>query len=211
MAIPFFEEDMDILGSLGDDPKSEDGLTTEEFKTRFDEAGKKIKEFLNKTLIPAINVTFDADELAAYIFSKVVSINGDTMKGNLDMNRNRIMYLADPVDATDSANKGYVDNKAQEVEKYVDEKVKRFKLTLLSTNWLGSSAPYTQTISVNGISDDDEPHYGPVYTGGNDTKVAEKEAWALIDDLDTADGSVTFTCFEEKPEIDLTVQMEVHR
>ena len=54
------------------------------------------------------------------------------------------------------------------------------------------------------------PHYGPVYSEDTETALAEKEAWMLVDDMDTADGSVTFTCFEEKPEINVTVQMEVH-
>ena len=32
-----------------------------------------------------------------------------------------------------------------------------------------------------------------------------------VDDLDSAAGSVTFTCFEDKPGIDLTIQLEVNR
>ena len=79
-----------------------------------------------------------------------------------------------------------------------------------ASGW-SESAPYTQTIVVDSILSDDTPHYGVVYSADIDTALAQKEAFALVDDLDTADGSVTFTCFEEKPEADLTIQLEVNR
>ena len=50
-----------------------------------------------------------------------------------------------------------------------------------------------------------------VYSQDPETALGEKENWALVDDLDTAEGAVTFTCFQEKPTLALTVQMEVNR
>ena len=83
-------------------------------------------------------------------------------------------------------------------------------VNLPAANW-SSSAPYTQTIQIDGILGTDRPHYGVVYAADQDLRLAQKEAFAMIDDLDTADGSVTFTCFEDKPGVDLTIQMEVNR
>jgi hypothetical protein len=95
--------------------------------------------------------------------------------------------------------------------KYVDDTVANTHMTatvtLLASGW-SEAAPYTQTVSVAGIAATDMAHYGLVYT---DNREAEKEAFALVDELDSADGTVTFTCFEEKPETDLTIQMEVNR
>lgn len=71
MAIPLFEENMDIISELGDYPQTDDGLTTEEFKSIFDEAGKKIKKFLNEVLIPNINNVVDADVLKQYISNEI--------------------------------------------------------------------------------------------------------------------------------------------
>lgn len=73
------------------------------------------------------------------------------------------------------------------------------------------AAPYTQTVAVEGILETDTPHWSVVYSADTTTALAEKEAFAMVDDLDTANGSVTFTCFEDKPSVDLTVQMEVNR
>lgn len=90
---------------------------------------------------------------------------------------------------------------------YVDGKHFEATVTLLASGWAGT--PYTQTIAVEGILATDKPHYGVVLSG--DTKLEQKEAFALVDDLDTEDGSITFTCLEDKPEVDLTVQLEVNR
>ena len=96
-------------------------------------------------------------------------------------------------------------------KKYVDEKVKTFNIVLTVNDWEGDKAPYKQIIGIEGILGTDRPYYGPVYSEDTTTMLAEKEAFGYVDDLDTADGSVTFTCFEDKPETNVTVQMEVHR
>ena len=90
---------------------------------------------------------------------------------------------------------------------YADGLHKIFAVTVPASGW-SASAPYTQTIAVEGILATDTPHWGVVYS---DDALAEKEAFSVVDDLDTAAGSVTFTCFEEKPGVDLTIQMEVNR
>ena len=100
---------------------------------------------------------------------------------------------------------------AENAVKYVDDKVKRFNVVLTVNDWEGDKAPYKQTIGIEGILATDRPHYGAVYSEDTTTMLAEKETFGYVDDLDTADGSVTFTCFEDKPEINVNVQMEVHR
>lgn len=81
----------------------------------------------------------------------------------------------------------------------------------LPANGWSKSAPYTQTVAVEGILATDRPHFGAVLSDNLETALAEKEAFAMVDELDTADGSVTVTCLEDKPSVALTVQMEVNR
>jgi hypothetical protein len=57
MAIPKFSEDMNIISRIGDKPGEDSGLTTEQFKAKFDEGNKKIQDYLNDTLVPAIENT----------------------------------------------------------------------------------------------------------------------------------------------------------
>lgn len=84
-------------------------------------------------------------------------------------------------------------------------------LELTAGGWEGSEAPYTQTLAATGMLATDCPHYGAVYSGTAAEKLAQKEAFALVDDLESANGSVTFFCFEEKPETMITVQLQVNR
>lgn len=51
MSIPEFTEDMNIISSLPDKPT----LSPEDLKKKFDEGSKKIKDFINNTLRPAVN------------------------------------------------------------------------------------------------------------------------------------------------------------
>lgn len=46
-----FNEDMDIIAALSDTP----GLAASELKAKFDEGGRAIKQYINDTLVPAIN------------------------------------------------------------------------------------------------------------------------------------------------------------
>ena len=103
------------------------------------------------------------------------------------------------------------ENAEKNAKDYTDSKRKVFNITLTTNDWEGDSAPYTQTIGIEGILETDRPHYGPVYDADQEVRVAQKESFAMVDDLDTADGSVTFTCFDDKPEVNIPIQMEVNR
>ena len=124
---------------------------------------------------------------------------GGTMTGPIAMDGNKVTGLAEPDQSSDAATKGYVDGRHI-----------LFNLTLTAAGWTGEG-PYTQTVAVEGILATDMPHYSLVYDANQDTRLSQKEAFACVDDLDTGDGSVTFTCFEERPEADLHIQMEVNR
>lgn len=128
---------------------------------------------------------------------------GIAMQGDINMNGNSLSGIKIPETADDAANKGYV-------ESYVDSKHFFRDVTLTAAGW-SKAAPFTQTVEVEGILTTDRPHYGVVLSDDMETALAEMDAFAMVNDLDTAAGSVTFTCLEEKPAVALNIQMEVNR
>lgn len=84
-----------------------------------------------------------------------------------------------------------------------------YTVTFPAADWLGDTAPYTQTVAVEGILATDSPIVDILLTEGNET--AELEAWGYIGRIDTAADSITVTCFEDVPAVDLNLQIKVVR
>lgn len=64
-----FTKDMKIIAALGDNPNSDNDLTAQGLKEKFDEGGREIKTYINGTLIPEIQNAFTEyiDEVDALI------------------------------------------------------------------------------------------------------------------------------------------------
>ena len=123
---------------------------------------------------------------------------GGAMTGNIDLGGNALTNVKSPAADADAATKGYV-----------DEKRKTFTATV-GTGWTGSG-PYTQTVTVSGILASDMPHVVPVYDADNTTAQAQREAWGCVSRGVAAAGGIQFTCFEDKPETAIPIQIEVMR
>lgn len=54
MAIEKLTADLNIIQKLDDEPNDVGGLTAQELKTTFDKAGNTIQQYINGTLIPAL-------------------------------------------------------------------------------------------------------------------------------------------------------------
>ena len=122
--------------------------------------------------------------------------SGGTMSGAINMGSKKITNLAAPTNPGDSANKSYVDGKRLSSA--------TAGTVTLTTDWGNGE----QEVSVSGILASDMPHWGIVY---GDNKEAEKEAFALVDELETSAGKFTFRCFGDVPTVALTIQWEVNR
>ena len=82
-------------------------------------------------------------------------------------------------------------------------------VTLPVSGW-SAAAPYTQTVSVEGLIAEDSPILVKVIADGATPEQvkAYNKAFGMIDDGDTADGQATFKCYNKKPTIDMTVGLK---
>ena len=88
--------------------------------------------------------------------------------------------------------------------------VKYFTGTLLADGWTGTSSPFSQEITVNGILETDKPKVDMVASDTYATAETEIEAWGYVYRVVTSQNGVTAYA-TEKPEVSLNIQIEVIR
>lgn len=82
-------------------------------------------------------------------------------------------------------------------------------VTLPASGWQGSTAPYTQQIAVEGMTAEWNPGT-PVAVPGtldNDGLIALQEALGALGAIESKEGSLLFTCPEEKPSVNMTLRV----
>lgn len=113
---------------------------------------------------------------------------------------------------------GINDNPAEEdkaVVAYSAKKIDNFEkvitVTFLATGWTGGSAPYEQTINVEGITAEDEPMLAKYREGEFDVATAKayNKAFGMLADGEgiTGDGTITWKTIK-KPAIDITIALK---
>lgn len=161
-------------------------------------------------LLQQLNTLVDSDTVGTLIaqINSAVKKSGDTITGDLNMDGNRVKGCNVPVDSSDVATKEYVDNGLADIQAAVETLV--VSATLTASGW-SASAPYTQTVAVAGVTAGKPPYITPVYSGVTATDIALREACAAVSYAKPGAGTVTFVCLEDKPGVNIPIQVEVKR
>ena len=99
------------------------------------------------------------------------------------------------------------DKNMNDLEDRIAETTRILKDTLRVSGWSSDGPPYTQTLQIEGILETDQPIIAKGEPATKDTasyKALAKNA-AFIDSAETADGSITFTCWNKKPTVDIPI------
>lgn len=84
-----------------------------------------------------------------------------------------------------------------------------FSTTLAAANW-SETAPYSQTIIVEGITENDKPYiFVDLSTATEDTVDSIEAEWAKVKYALTSENTITFYCIKETPAIDISIEGEV--
>lgn len=78
-----------------------------------------------------------------------------------------------------------------------------------STNGWSDTVPYTQTIAVEGITESLNPRIDLIVSDNVVTGKKEEIAFSYFTRVTTGDGILTAYCYETKPNIDVTIMIEV--
>lgn len=97
---PEFLDDVEVISKLGDNPGSDDDLTADQLKAKFDEAPVAIKAYLVRLVETLENLFSDSGG----------AISGGNMTGTLNMNQYSLTGLTTPSGDSDATNKKYVDD-----------------------------------------------------------------------------------------------------
>lgn len=76
MAIPKLLSDLNIISKLGDYPGSDDNLTADQFKAKFDEAPLLIQKYINDVLLPQLDQQVDVTALVNAILDTTLAQTG---------------------------------------------------------------------------------------------------------------------------------------
>ncbi|MDD3251907.1 MAG: hypothetical protein PHV18_05035 [Lachnospiraceae bacterium] len=83
------------------------------------------------------------------------------------------------------------------------------RIALSASGW-SPSAPFTQVVSVPGVTAADAPVIGMSIAEGTtavDVKLQNK-AWACVDRAVTGAGTITFYCYNKKPTVDFAANVK---
>lgn len=119
------------------------------------------------------------------------------------------------IETTDLAGPSTFNPKYQKLldnDNFLYDRIKRinepFPVTLTAAGWAGSAAPYTQTVAVQGMTDECNPNLVSMLADGANeaTQKAYNKAFGLVaaGTGTTGNGAVTFKVYK-KPEIDIIV------
>lgn len=143
------------------------------------------------------NVELEAENVGA------LPSAGGLMTGNIVMNSHQIKALGAPTDSADAATKGYVDTALSNAKTIAKT------ATLTAAGW-SASAPYTQSVTVSGLTDTKRAMAYPVYGSNTDINLALKEACGMVSFASRSGNVLTFTCLEDKPTVDIPITVEVY-
>lgn len=201
MALPIFEGDADVISQLSNQPNDNDGLSAAQLKAKFDEFGSTFKDYLNNTLIPALETAINA--AAAGIGSEGFSgaiIRDGTITAEKLSSTAGFQAIVEAVIRDGAVSDSKLSVELQTLLATIINKAvfTQTSVTLLSNGWSSNE----QTVTVAGVTATN----AVLATGGEDDTShkawSNNDIWCVSQSAD----SLTFAC-STVPTSDVTVNI----
>ena len=144
MEFPKFTTDLSIISKLGDNPGTDNGLSAEELKAKFDEASLLLQAYLNGTLVEMLNSAFAGGDSAP--------VDGLNMSGAINMNRNPLQNVREPQSDHEAMNLGYAKEHFVPNERTVNGKALATDIALNAADVGARSETWLPTIAEIGAA-----------------------------------------------------------
>jgi len=122
-----------------------------------------------------------------------------------------MVYMDDP---QSESVKDAIQNHTDAIQNHTDAILYHTPIHLLAdlpaSGW-SAAAPYTQTVQVAGLLATDIPLVDVTLSATLVTRIAQREAYGYVSMITTAANSITVTCDEDKPTVDLSLTLKVVR
>ena len=87
-------------------------------------------------------------------------------------------------------------------------KTRSYLVTIPSASWETISDGFKQTVTVNGITENDNPIVGLKPVGTDSITISnEKYAFSCLDKVETINNAIILYCYSEKPTMNITLQL----
>lgn len=144
MEFPKFTADLSIISKLGDHPGTDNGLSAEELKAKFDEASLLLQAYLNGTLVELLNTAFAGGDS--------LPVDGLNMNGAINMNRNPLQNVREPQSDHEAMNLGYAKEHFVPNERTVNGKALATDIALNAEDVGARSETWLPTIAEIGAA-----------------------------------------------------------
>lgn len=137
----------------------------------------------------------------------------------------KVEYADNPTEVGTPINKVLFDSIGQDINSHKNNKsnphgttaaqtgaavTKTFQSTIPTSGW-SSSAPYTMTISVSGITSSDNPIIDVVLPDNSANSTLVLISWSYVSRIVTINDGITVYCFDKKPTVQIPIQIKVVR
>lgn len=194
MSFTQFSTDVKNLENLGTNRPNKDlGLSGLQLRQKFDKAVSDLKAFINGTLIAELESSQGAGNIG---ITTPAGMQSQTVQQAISELNTKAGVLPDGAVTTgkiasNAVTTGKIATGAVTEAKISANAVSTVYTATVGTGWTGSAAPYTQTVTVNGITADDKPIIDIVPSDNYAAAQQQLDAWAEVYRITTAANSIT--------------------